>query len=375
MKKIDEKLINFAILSQQDCKIEGIVYYFDRLKTIDFFRKNKIKILQEFNFLNAFVVCLTSKSMFLTASQNFIKFISSVSSVTALMDVSKKILNTYNIKLTGKDVTIAFIDTGINCHIDYTLGKNRMIKFCDFVNKYDYIYDDNGHGTFVTGVACGSGLLSHGRYSGIAKNSSIISLKALNGKGEANALTILEAMQWVYDNYQKYNIKIVCMSFGSEPLGNKDPIMKGAEKLWDEGIVVVCAGGNSGPELQTIKSPGVSRRIITVGGLDDKRTPEGEYDEKLFDIADFSSRGPAFGKVKPDIIAPSVNITSCSHLGGYKQMSGTSVATPMIAGICALLFEKYPNATPEQIKKYLINYAKPLHKSKYAEGYGCARLI
>ena len=287
-----------------------------------------------------------------------------------MMDVSRKILNLDNVTLSGKDVTIAFIDTGINKHIDFCLGKNRIIVFKDFVNNYDTIYDDNGHGTFVTGVAGGSGYLSNKSLKGIAPNCNIISLKALDQKGEANALTILEAMQWVYDNHKKYNIKVVCMSFGSEPLGNKDPIMKGAEGLWNQGVCVVTAGGNSGPTSNTIKSPGISKKIITVGGLNDHRKADGSFDENFFEVAKFSSRGPALGKIKPDIIAPSVDIVSCSHLGGYKKMSGTSVATPMVAGICALIYEKYPNVMPDQIKRYLLQNAKAINSSRFAQGFG-----
>ena len=370
MQKIDKKLLQFVALSQRECSLECIVFYIDQNKTLDFLNKNNIKIIKEIPMLKAFAVCFNSAKILHTAKQNFVTYISSVAEVSAMIDVSKKIMNVDNSNLTGKGVTIAFIDTGINSHLDFKLTKNRLIRFCDFVNNLDKNYDDNGHGTFVAGVAVGTGIVSGKKYAGIAPNANIISLKALNEKGEATAVTILEAMQWVYDNHKQYNIKVVCMSFGSEPLGFKDPIMQGAERLWQEGLTVVCAGGNSGPERETIKSPGVSKKIITVGGLNDKRNELGEYDEKNFDVADFSSRGPAFNRVKPDIIAPSVNITSCSHLGGYRTMSGTSVATPMVAGLCALIYEKYPNATPDQIKNYLLYNAKSIFKTKYAQGYG-----
>lgn len=370
MQKIDEKLLNFVTLSQKQCTLECIVYYNDKKRLIRFFKDNDIKIIKEFSLLNAYAVCFNTEKILKTAKQNFVSYISAVASVEALIDVSKKIINTTSTKLTGKGVTIAFIDTGINSHLDFKLSKNRLIAFCDFVNGYEKNYDDNGHGTFVAGVATGSGLLSLSKYSGVAPDANIISLKALNEKGEATAVTILEAMQWVFDNYERYNIKVVCMSFGSEPLGYNDPIMKGAERLWQEGITIVSAGGNSGPERETIKSPGVSQKIITVGGLNDNRNEFGKYDESKFDVAEFSSRGPAFSRVKPDLIAPSVNITSCSYKGGYKQMSGTSVATPMVAGICALIYEKYPMAKPSQIKNYLLYNAKSIFKGKYAQGYG-----
>lgn len=370
MQKIDKNLLKFVTLSQKECSLDCIVYYYDKNKTQDFFAKNNIKILKDFSLLNAFAVCFNSENIMLSSRQEFVAYISSVSSVNALIDVSKKIIKADKTNLTGKGVTIAFIDTGINSHLDFKLANNRLLTFCDFVNNLDKNYDDNGHGTFVAGVATGSGIFSNGKYAGIAPNANIISLKALNEKGEATAVTILEAMQWIYENYEKYNIKVVCMSFGSEPLGTNDPIMKGAEKLWQEGILVVSAGGNSGPTQQTIKSPGVSKKIITVGGLDDGRDEFGHFNEKQFKVAQFSSRGPAFNRVKPDLIAPSVNITSCSHKGGYRQMSGTSVATPMVAGLCALIYEKYPNATPDQIKKFLLYNAKTIFQGRFAEGYG-----
>lgn len=374
MQKIDEKLLNFVILSEKDCVYNCIVYYYDKTKTQAFFNANNIKILKDLNFINAFAVCFNSENILKTASLSYVCYVSSTSSVSALMDTSKKILGIAGLGYTGKGTTIAFIDTGINPHLDFTLKKNKLVKFCDFVNQSKRPYDDNGHGTFVSGVACGSGLLSSGKYCGIAKDANIISLKALDQKGEANAVTILEAMDWIYNNFKLYDISVVCMSFGSEPLGAYDPIMKGAEKLWQSGLVVVCAAGNSGPEKETIKSPGISRRIITVGGLNDNRNDDGTYNEQNFDVAEFSSRGPAFGKVKPDLIAPSVNITSCDSRGGYRQMSGTSVAAPMVAGLAAIIKEKYPNVSPEQMKKFLLYNAKSINNMKIAEGYGVANL-
>lgn len=375
MKKIDKKLLNFVILGQNDCILDAIVYYLNKSKTYDFLIKNNIKIIKELDFIDAFVVCFNTENIIKTASQSFVLYISSVSSVMALMDVSKKILGVDKCDYSGEGATIAFIDTGINEHLDFCLGRNRIIAFCDFVNGKTRAYDDNGHGTFVAGVGCGSGIVSNKKFSGIAYRSNIVSLKALDSSGEASAVTILEAMQWVLNNHIKYSIEVVCMSFGSEPLGINDPIMKGAEKLWNEGIVVVSAGGNSGPQKETIKSPGISGKIITVGGLDDKRDKHGNFNNKNFDIAQFSSRGPAFGRIKPDIIAPSVNICSCSHLGEYKQMSGTSVATPMVAGLCAIIKQKYPNATPDQIKTFLTTTAFSINKSKFEEGFGIANIF
>lgn len=181
-------------------------------------------------------------------------------------------------------------------------------------------------------------------------------------------------MEWVYLHHEEYNIKIVCMSFGSEPIGFNDPIMAGSEALWREGIVVVAAAGNSGPEFQTIKSPGVSSQIITVGGFDDNRLSESEYNSDFFEIASFSSRGPAFQRFKPDLVAPSVDITSCSVKNSYTKLSGTSVATPMIAGMVALMLEDNPNLTPREIKHRLISSCSPITFNKNWEGFGYPKL-
>src|SRR5574344_2777788 len=165
--------------------------------------------------------------------------------------------------------------------------------------------------------------------------------KAVDNMGELSAINILEAMQWIFDNRKKYNIRVVCMSFGSQPLESGDPLMLGAEALWNSGVVVVAAAGNSGPEIRTIKSPGVSGKIITVGALNDGRDT-GVIDKKNFKVAKFSSRGPAYNFYKPDCVACGVDIicTTCKNDDFYTTMSGTSVSTPIIAGACALLLEK-----------------------------------
>lgn len=284
---------------------------------------------------------------------SFVDYVCANANVMALVNVSRKILGANDLVQTGENVCIAVIDTGVSPHFDFILGKNRVKKFVDLINNKHGIYDDNGHGTFVSGVCLGNGLKSFKKYAGFAPMAGLVMVKALNKDGEANALIILQAMQWIYDNAKTYNIKVVCMSFGSEPLGINDPIMMGAEKLWSKGIVVVAAAGNSGPKRSTIKSPGTSHKIITVGGFNDNRIDD-SYNETFFDIAEFSSRGPAFSRIKPDLVAPSVDITSCSLNNDYTVLSGTSVATPMIAGICALILEKYKNFKPDQVKKYCL---------------------
>lgn len=164
------------------------------------------------------------------------------------------------------------------------------------------------------------------------------------------------------------------MSFGSNTLGRKDPLIVGAEVLWNAGICVVSAAGNSGPEPESIKSPGASSRIITVGALNDNRHEDDEYDDKEFEMASFSSRGPILGHYKPDLIVPGVNIAgACNYVidkHHYKKMSGTSVATPMVAGVCSLMCEVNPYISPNEMKSILIKNSKPIFYDRNSEGAG-----
>ncbi len=369
-QKIDKTLLNIVEFLQDDKKSQCIVraYDYKRLKSILLHRK--IEILNEYLFIKSFRILANRKQIKDLTNLSQVKFISSVSTASVLMNIAKRILGSDDVSLTGKNVTVAFIDTGIVEHGDFCIGERRIKYFKDFVNNKEKPYDDNGHGTFVAGVCSGNGALSGGKFSGIAPRSNIISLKALNGLGEASADKILNAMEWIYLNHKAYDIKLVCMSFGSDPLGLNDPIMSGAEALWKEGLVVVAAAGNSGPEFQTIKSPGVSSQIITVGGFDDNRIDLDSFNENFFEVAEFSSRGPAFSRYKPDLVAPSVDIVSCGREKAYTVLSGTSVATPMIAGLCALLLEQNSKLKPIEVKRLLLSCCKPISYNKNLEGFG-----
>ena len=372
MIKIDSTLLKTISLSKGNHKVDCLIYYnnFEMAKKL--LEANSIKLTKNFSIINAFAAKLPCEKISNISNYPFVSFIMSNAKVNALVNVSRKILGAKDVENTN-NVTIAVIDTGVFPHLDLTLGKNRIVKFIDLVNGATRPYDDNGHGTFVCGVATGSGFLSNKKYKGFAPNCNIVAIKALDSNGESSAVRILEAMQWVAENHNKYNIKVVCMSFGSEPLGFLDPIMKGAEALWQKGITIVSAGGNSGPNPETIKSPGISGKIITVGGFNDNRIDD-SYNKNFFEIANFSSRGPALGRVKPDVVAPAVDIISISNKGGYTTLSGTSVATPMVAGLCATLYKINNRLSPNQIKRYILASCTPISYNRFAEGNGFPNL-
>ncbi len=379
LNKICPELLKVTQLGGAEIKNDCIVYAKKYYQAI--YEAKKLGIVaKEYPFIEAFGASLTSSQIIHFAKTNVVSFISKQARVSALINVSKKIMSLdtlYEQNCYGKGVKVAIIDTGINPHLDFCLPNMRIVKFVDLINGKETPYDDNGHGTFVASIACGNGVASGGKFCGVAPKSEIVAIKALGENGEAGADKILEAMQWVSDNHKKYNIKVVCMSFGSNPIGRNDPLVLGAETLWHQGIVVVAAAGNSGPEGETIKSPGFSSQIITVGGVDDNRDKEGNFDKTQFKIANFSSRGPAGRFFKPDLIAPAVDITG-AHFGDedlYCKMSGTSVATPMIAGVCLLVCSKYPNTSPDHIKVRLLGNCDKISGNHNEEGVGILNLL
>lgn len=374
LDKIDRKLLSEIAVLSYERKIPCFVFGKNFARTKRLLESKNIHILNEYLFINSFFCSVSQKEIYSLADLQVVDYISSCTNVCAMMYIAKKILKNDNVKLSGEGVSVAFIDTGVSPHADFLLGRDRLKIFKDFVNDKKVAYDDNGHGTFVAGVCAGNGALSGFKFAGIAPRANIVALKALNADGESGANKIISAMEWIFDNHEKEDIKVVCMSFGSEPLGQNDPIMLGAEALWKEGVTVVAAAGNSGPEYQTIKSPGISSKIITVGGIDDNRYDETNYNPNFFEIADFSSRGPAMRNIKPDLVAPSVDIVSCGVEKTYTSLSGTSVATPMVAGIVCLMLELNKNLTPDKIKYNLLKSCNPLGFEMNLEGFGMPNL-
>lgn len=259
--------------------------------------------------------------------------------------------------LSGKGITIAVLDTGVCQNRDFD---NRLVAFKDFVAGKTAPYDDNGHGTHVCGILCGNGLPSKGKYEGIAPEANLVMLKTLNSDGRGNSADVLAGMQWIADNYKKYNIRIVNMSIGADIASTNDPLVRAADMLWKIGIVVVAAAGNNGPAPCTISSPGISRRIITVGSSEDSENS-------------YSGRGPTRECIiKPDIVAPGHKITSClcGNSSQYKALSGTSMSTPIVSGAVALLLEKAPKLTPDDVKYMLKISSTDMNYPQNRQGWG-----
>lgn len=321
---------------------------------------------------------LSTDSIYRLAEDIDIDYISFDSKVFALLDIASASVEAnlpHRRGYTGEGVTVAIIDTGTSPHSDLLVPNERIVGFKDFVNNRSSPYDDNGHGTHIAGIIAGSGYSSNGKYTGIAPKANILPIKALDENGSGNTSDIIKAISWAIETKNQYNTKIINLSLGS-PVNNpcsKDPLCKATKEATDNGLVVVVAAGNSGPSKKSILSPGISPNVITVGAVDDKRTPNTSDDT----IASFSSRGPTKeGLNKPDIVAPGVNIMSLSNTkqNGYTSLSGTSMATPVISGAIALLLEKENNLSPNEIKRRLAKSCIDLKEYKEDQGSGMISL-
>jgi serine protease AprX len=267
--------------------------------------------------------------------------------------------------LTGKGVTIAVVDTGIYPHPDLINPTNRIIGFADFINGRAQPYDDNGHGTHVAGDAASNGFSSSGLYRGPAPEANLVGVKVLDAEGGGSFSSVLSGIDFVIQNKQTFNIRIMNLSLGAIPtMSYLDcPLAQAVRKAWRNGIVVFAAAGNSGP-TGTIQTPGFDPLIITVGAINDFNSVDRSDDV----YANYTSRGPTVnGFIKPDLAAPGSNITSLispnstlanrfpgNRVGNqYFILSGTSMSTPLCAGACAQLLQAYPNLQPDRVKALL----------------------
>lgn len=260
--------------------------------------------------------------------------------------------------ITGKGVVMAVIDTGIAPHPDY---KDRIVGFHDLVNGKTEAYDDQGHGTHCAGIAVGDGAASDGKYKGVAPEAKLVGVKVLDSRGSGTFANVIKGIQWAVENKEKFDISVISLSLGGgvRESYKKDPVAQAVEAAVAKGITTVVAAGNSGPRGGTIGTPAHAERVVTVGALDDKGTVDRTDDT----VARFSSRGPTrVDKLdKPDILAPGVNITAAdSRTGGYRSLSGTSMATPFAAGVAALMVQARPGITPEQVKQLMLKTADKL---------------
>ena len=369
--KIENSFFSLCKKTEQEKIISAIVFYGGKNKENlrNKLREHECEITHEIDLIDAYCVNMKNSELESLAGEDIVMYITADNDIKTCLDLATKTIHAPT-KYTGKNIGVAVIDTGVYPHSDLTYEGNKIVKFVDFVSDKNSPYDDNGHGTHVAGIISSSGHSSKGQYRGVAPDANIIALKVISGNGEGTTSNILEAFEWINKNKEKYNIRIASISLGgsASTTARYDPLVRASEKLWDNGVVVVAAAGNSGSNQRTINTPAISKKIITVGASDDRSTVSRNDDK----VAPFSSRGPTMQNIrKPDLVAPGVDIISLgTSPNSYVKMSGTSMSTPIISGCCAMLLEKYPHLTPNEVKMRLMKSSTTLNESKYAEGKG-----
>ena len=306
--------------------------------------------------------------------------------------------------LDGTGVGVAIIDSGVFNHDDLQKSSglgSRIVYSESFIPGDPSTNDAYGHGTHVAGIVAGNGHDSASgypmQYIGVAPNANIINLRVLDANGAGTDSQVIAAIQRAIQLKSTYNIRVINLSLGRSIYESYalDPVCQAVEAAWKAGIVVVVAAGNGGRDnsygtqgYATIQAPGNDPNVITVGATKTNGTP-GRLDDT---VASYSSKGPTLldHVVKPDLVAPgnrvvslaapgstlvtsllSLNIqpittcilgllgNNCSTglSGKYTRLSGTSMATPIVAGAAALMFQKDPTLTPDTIKARMMKTA------------------
>jgi serine protease AprX len=248
--------------------------------------------------------------------------------------------------LDGAGITIAVLDSGVDAgHPDLNNGK--VVWFKDITSSATTPYDDNGHGTHVAAIAAGDGEASGGQFRGVAPAASIAAIKVLNSSLQGSGEAVIAGLDWVITNKTALRMRVVVLSLqagAGECSDGRDAVSIAIDEAHDQGLLVVVAAGNSGPGACSVGVPAAARNALTVGAMAD--TSEGG-----FRLARFSSRGPTLdGRIKPDVVAPGIGITSATPPSGYAVRSGTSMAAPFVAGVAALMLDTNPALTPQQVK-------------------------
>lgn len=271
----------------------------------------------------------------------------------------------YRQRLTGEGIHVAVLDSGAFPHLAI---KDRIVEFKDYQHKKIIPYDDNGHGTHILGII-GGNLMKYG-FHGVAPGCLFHVYKILNENGNGKIQVLTDALWDIIASLPKTKIRIINISIGvaeNMALTDQMKLNHAIDEAWKRGIVIVAAAGNNGPGENTVTLPGINKRVITVGCSDDRS--KGVIGGLK---RGYSGTGPtAECVVKPEVLVPGTNIRSCGHqsANGFSIKSGTSMAAPVVTGMIALLLEKYPHLTPDEVKLKIYHSVKKAEDNKNCWGY------
>jgi hypothetical protein len=283
--------------------------------------------------------------------------------------------------IRGAGITVGVLDTGYWAHPltdRSTSGAWRIrAQYDAFRNVVDTINggvstDVSGHGSHVSSIILNTQPADQGFY-GVAPDAALVSIKAFDDNGASTYSTVIRALDWAVANRLTYNIRVLNCSFSAPPRSHywEDPLNQAVMRAWQAGIVVVVSAGNSGPAPHSVGVPGNNPYVVTVGAMTDNWTASNGNDDKL---ASFSATGPTYeGFVKPDLVAPGGHVWALMptytriaqahptfhNNGDYFTMSGTSQAAAVISGVAALMLQRDPSLSPDDVKCGLIATARP----------------
>jgi len=353
-------------------------------KTVNKIKSLKCDILRHIPSINCICAILTARvidRMLEYPQVTYITFDSYAHLCGSSILASNGISFQSNYDLTGNGIGVGVIDSGVYPHCDLLNPNNKLKKFIDVVNNLNYPYDDNGHGTFMSGLICGSGYGSKGMYKGIASNSHLYVIKAFNKLGKGLISDILFSLETLINESNDFNIKIICLPF--ETLETNEFVLSLFSKLFDlailKGLVVIVPSGSNRSVKSSIRGIATLNNCITVGGYDSIGTPS---------IYEYSSCGPFHKLDKPNLITACVDICSLisdtqfiSEKNGiklyprgmtnlYTTYTGTSCSAAFVSGICALLYENNKDLSFKDTLALLKVSSSLINFPKYMQGAG-----
>jgi serine protease AprX len=284
----------------------------------------------------------------------------------------------YRQGFTGKGVGVALIDTGVTPVPGLVSGNVINGPDLSFDSQQPGMahVDEFGHGTHLASIIAGrdaagapSSYLDPGRFAGIAPDATLVNVKVGASNGAVDVTQVIAGIDWVVEHSRDagLGIRVISLSYGTDSLQatTADPLAYAVENAWKHGIVVVAAGGNDGQPGKTLADPAYDPHVLAVGAMDDAGTVDTSDDT----VPQWSTRGTDARHV--DVVAPGVSVLGLRVPGGladtenpqarvgdrFARASGTSQATAVAAGEAALILQKYPGLTPDQVKQLMTTTA------------------